>query len=128
MSTDRHGLFTQLEPPPGGAERFERRLHKAAASPSPAPRWRTFALAGAACAAVALIVAVVLRRDSDRPVMPPLVADLQPTPEIYNSPAFDRLLGRPAQFTELTVSRNEQSASVVELETASAKVRIYQIE
>ncbi len=121
-------LFKQLDPPPGGAERFARRLDEAAASPSPAPRWRTFALAGAACAAVALIIVVVLRRDSDSPVMPPLVADLQPTPEIYNSPAFDRLLGRPAQFTELTVSRNEQAASVVELETANDKVRIYQIE
>ena len=60
--------------------------------------------------------------------MPPLVADLQPEPEIYNSPAFDRLLGRAAQFTELTVSRNEQATSVVELATANDKVRIYQIE
>ena len=128
MSTDRHGLFTQLEPPPGGAERFARRLDEAAASPSPAPRWRTFALAGAACAAVALVVAVVLLRDADDPVLPPLVADLQPTPEIYDSPAFDRLLGRPAQFTALTISRNGQAASVTEVDTGNDKVRIYQLE
>ena len=127
MNTD--ALFKELEPPPGGAERFAQRLdERGRAAIASRTRWRNLALAGAACTAVALIVAVVLRRDSDRPEMPPLVADLQPAPEIYDSPAFDRLLGRPAQFTELTVSRNEQSASVVELETANAKVRIYQIE
>ena len=93
----------------------------------PRVRWRTFALAGAACAAVALIVAVVLPRlgqSRNTAARRKFAADAQ----IDNSPAFDRLLGRPAQFTALTVSRNEQSASVIEIETANDKVRIYQIE
>ena len=128
MNTDRHGLFTAARTAARRRRAFRTAAPRSRCEPLPRAALENLALAGAACAAVALIVVVVLRRDSDRPVMPPLVADLQPTPEIYNSPAFDRLLGRPAQFTELTVSRNEQSASVVELETANDKVRIYQIE
>jgi hypothetical protein len=53
---------------------------------------------------------------------------LQPSSEIYNSPAFDRLLGRPAQFTELSVSRNDQAAPVTELETAHDRIRVYRID
>lgn len=120
MSAD--NLFKQLEPPPGGAERFARRLDEAAAG---APRWRPFALAGAAAAALVVAVAVVLLREPSGTVAP--VADSPSTPEIYNSPAFDRLLGRPFQAEELTATRNEQTASVTELESHNEKVRIYQL-
>jgi hypothetical protein len=119
--------FQQLEPPPGGAERFARRLDDAAAAadaaPAVAPRWRPFAWAGAAAAA--LVVAVVLLREPSDPVAP--VAESPPTPEIYNSPAFDRLLGRPLQPEQLTATVNQQATSVTELESQNEKVRIYQL-
>jgi hypothetical protein len=121
--------FRQLEPPPGGAERFAQRLDDAAAAaaaaPAGAPSWRPFAVAGAAAAAAALVVAVVLLREPRGPMAP--VADSPPAPEIYNSPAFDRLLGRPLQAEELTAVVNKQAASVTELESHNEKVRIYQV-
>jgi hypothetical protein len=120
MSTD--NLFRQLEPPRGGAERFVRRLDEAAASPARA-RWLPLALAGAAsAAAVALVVAVVLLREPGDAALP--VADAS---EIYESPEFDRLLGRPLQAEQLTAVVNKQTASVTELESQNEKVRIYQI-
>jgi hypothetical protein len=126
MSTD--DLFEQLGPPPGGAERFARRLDAAAARAVAAPHRRTFALAGAACTALALIVAVVVFRNETVTVSPPPAADTAVTAEIYDSPAFDRLLGRPMQSTELTVTLGEQAAAVTELSTQNDKVRIYRID
>jgi len=120
-------LFKQLEPPPGGAERFAQRIDDAAAAaaaaPAVAPRWRAFALAGASAAA--LVVAVVLLREPSEPATP--VADSPPAPEIYNSPAFDRLLGRPLQAEQLTAIVDQQTISVTELESHNEKVRIYQL-
>jgi len=55
------------------------------------------------------------------------VADSERTAAIYNAPEFDRLLGRPPQPTALTVMRNEQAATVVEIQTANERVRIYRI-
>jgi anti-sigma-K factor RskA len=119
-------LFEQLDPPPGGAERFARRLDEAASSAAETRRWRGFALAGAACAAVALVVALVLLRGpSETPSQ--IVVDTQPTPEIYESPAFDRLLGRTLQAEPLTDVVNEQPIPVTELESQNANVRIYSI-
>jgi hypothetical protein len=125
MSAD--NLFRQLEPPRGGAERFARRLDESDAAPA-AARWLPFALAGAAsAAAVALVVALVLLREPSDDAVLPTVADSQPAPEIYDSPEFDRLLGRPLRPEQFTAVVNEQSASVTELESQNEKVRIYQI-
>lgn len=122
MSNERHGLFAELEPPPGGAERFAQRLDETAPA-ADGPRWRGLALAGAACAAAALVVAVVLLREPGDSASPGVAA----APEIYNAPEFDRLLGRPSQPAEFTVMLGERTASVVEVETANEKVRIYEI-
>ena len=125
MNTDE--LFGKLEPPRGGAERFARRLDEAAAHARVVDaRWRRFALAGTVAAAVLLVVAVtVLRSPSDAP-QPPL-ADSVPLPQIYDSPAFDRLLGRPLQAEQLTATVNQQAAAVTELESQNPNVRIYRI-
>jgi hypothetical protein len=128
MNTD--DLFGQLEPPPGGAERFARRLDEAAAHARSMDARRTFALAGAAAAVVLLVVALaVLRAPSDAP--PPPVADSVPAPEvypeIYDSPAFDRLLGRPLQAEQLTATVNQEAKAVTELESQNPNVRIYRI-
>ena len=121
MNNER-GLFTELEPPPGGAERFRQRLD-AAASSRRMPRWSIFAVAGAASAAVVLIAVVLLRDPSESSP----VADSPRTASLYDAPEFDRLLGRLPQPIELAVTRNAQTAAVVEIETANEKVRIYRI-
>jgi hypothetical protein len=122
MNNERQGVFAELTPPPSGAERFARRLDETAQA-ADVPRWRSFAFAGAACAAVALVVAVVLLRDPSDST-PPTVAS---APDIYDAPEFDRLLGRPAQPTEFTVTLDERTASVVEVETANEKIRLYRV-
>jgi hypothetical protein len=122
MNTD--ALFKQIEPPAGGAERFARRLDEVAAE-RPSLRARAIA-AAAAAAAVALVAAILLQRPSaDAPEL--TAAESAPAVEVYNAPEFDRLLGRVSPPVELTVVVNTEAARVTELETTSAKVRIYQI-
>jgi hypothetical protein len=122
MNDETQSLFKELEPPPGGAERFARRLDETAHA-AEAPRWRVFAFAGAACAAVALMVAVVVLREPSESTSPTVAA----APDIYDAPEFDRLLGRPAQPTAFAVTVDERTASVVEVETTNEKIRIYEI-
>ena len=117
-------LFRQLEPPPGGAERFALRLDEAAI-PRAGARWRPFAWAGAAAAVIVAAVMVVLPREPSAPDVQ--VADSTPAPVIYDSPAFDRLLGRPLPTEQLTAVVDQQAAQVTELESQNAKVRIYQL-
>jgi len=122
MNTD--ALFKQLEPPPGGAERFAQRLDEiAAARPSPRARVRAVAAAGAA---VALITAILLLWPSSN-APPVLVAGAPPAVEVYDAPEFDRLLGRSAPPAELMVMVNMEAAAVTEIETTNQNVRIYQI-
>ncbi len=122
MNTD--ALFKQLEPPPGGAERFARRLDEIAAT-RPSARARVLAMA-AAIAGVALVTAVLLlRQPSESP--PVLVADTPPAVEVYDAPEFDRLLGRSAAPAELMVMVNMEAAAVTEIETTNQKVRISEI-
>jgi hypothetical protein len=117
-------LFKQLEPPPGGAERFARRLDETPKE-RPSRRARLLAMA-AAVAAVSLVTAVLLLRPTgdDTPVR---VAETPPAVDIYNAPELDRLLGRTAQPAELMVMVNMETANVTEIETTNEKVRIYQI-
>jgi len=122
MNTDE--MFKQLEPPPGGAERFARRLDEIAAE-RPSPRARVLAIA-AAVAGVAVVTAVLLlRHPGDAP--PVTIANERPAVDVYNAPELDRLLGRPSQPAELMVMVNMETASVTPIQTSNEKVRIYQI-
>jgi len=117
-------IFKQLEPPPGGSERFAQRLDEIAAE-RPSRRARVIAMA-AAVASVALVTAVLsLRPTSDDTSV--RVADTPPAVDIYNAPELDRLLGRTSQPAELMVMVNKETANVTEIETTNEKVRIYQI-
>src|SRR5918993_3517892 len=118
MNTD--ALFRELEPPPGGAERFAQRLDEIAAA-RPAPLARVLALA-AAIAAVTFVAMVLLRRPDD--ALPELVAEVPPTVDIYDAPELDRLLGRAAQPAELVVMVNTETVNVTEIETTNEKIRI----
>ena len=122
MNTD--ALFKELEPPPGGAERFAQRLDEIAAE-RPSRRARVVALA-AATAGVALVTAVLLLRQPDDAAQPP-IANAPPPVDIYNAPELDRLLGRSTPPAEIMVTVNMQAANVTEIETTNQRVRIYQI-
>lgn len=122
MSTDE--LFQQLDPPPGGVERFGQRLDRAAMVEAAARRRRPALAAAAAVAGVAFVATfVLLRGPSDGPQ--PVAA--APAPAIYDAPEFDRLLGRPLPVEQLTAVVDDQAATVTELESQNAKVRIYQL-
>src|SRR6187455_1724383 len=121
MNTD--ALFTELEPPPGGAQRFARRLDEVAAE-RPSSRARVLALA-AATAGVAVVTAILLLRQPDGASQIEIAATEPPAVDIYNAPELDRLLGRSAVPAELIVTVNMQAANVTELETTNQKVRIY---
>jgi hypothetical protein len=124
MKRDLDRLFTELTPPQGGAERFAERLDAAAAGPAVSRR-RVAALAAAAFGAVVLVAAIVLWRQPNE--SPPLVAVSAPAVDIYGAREFDRLLGRPAQPTELEVVVNAEVATVTEVATTNDKVRIYRV-
>ena len=123
MNTD--ALFKELEPPPGGAERFARRLDEVAAE-QPSPRARVLALA-AATAGVAIVTAILLLRQPDTASQIEIAATEPPAVDVYNAPELDRLLGRSATPAELMVTVNMQAANVTEIATTNEKVRIYQI-
>ena len=121
MNTD--ALFKELEPPPGGTERFAQRLDEIEAE-RPSPRARALAMTAAAAAVVVALAVLLLRQPNEPPSV--LVADV-PAVDVYNSPELDRLLGRASAPAELVVTVNMEAASVTEIETANQKVRIYQI-
>jgi hypothetical protein len=60
MSTDRGGIFQELEPPAGGAERFRQRLE--AAGDSTGWPLRPFLAAGVAAAALVIAAVVALQQ------------------------------------------------------------------
>jgi hypothetical protein len=123
MNTD--ALFIELEPPPGGAERFKRRLDALAAA-SPSPRVRGFALVAAGAAGVLVAAILLVREPGDAPQQP--VADAAPAVDVYGAREFDRLLGRASPPAELMVVVNAQPARVTEIQTSNEKVRIYRID
>ena len=125
MKTDRHGLFTELDPPPGGPERFAKRLDEPRRAPPGVRRW-VVASAGAAAAAMVLAAIVLTREPGDS--TSPAAPDTARIANLYEAPQFDRLLGRPTPPTALTVTHNDTPANVTEIETANEKVRLYQIE
>jgi hypothetical protein len=117
-------LFKELDPPPGGAERFARRLDEIAAE-RPLSRTRLLAMV-ASVAAVALVTALLLLQPaSDAP--PASVANAPPPVDVYNAPELDRLLGRAAAPAELLVTVNMETVAITEIETTNKRVRIYQI-
>jgi hypothetical protein len=123
MNTD--ALFRELDPPPGGTERFAQRLDEMSAA-RPSRGARALMLAAATLASVALITALtLLRQPSD--TLETVVADAPPAVDVYNAPELDRLLGRATPPPKLMVVVNMQAADVTEIESTNEKVRIYQI-
>jgi hypothetical protein len=119
MNEDRQGLFEQLEPPPGGAERFRARLD-ATAERDHGPSW---GLAAAVAAGVVVVVAalVVLNHAGQSNVD-------SPENQVAAAPEFDRLLGRPTAPTEPAVTLNDQMVTLAAVPSENPKIRMYQIQ
>jgi len=119
MSGDKNGLFKQLDPPPGGAERFRERLDGATRR-DPAPSWP---LAAAVAAALVVVVgALVVLSDAGREGGQPAENRVAAAPE------FDRLLGRPVERAEPAVTLNDETVALAAVQSENPKVRIYRIE
>ena len=111
------GALRELEPPPGGVERFRQRLDSV--DHSSGIRIGSALVAGAAVSLLAIVVIGLLRQ----PAM------IEPdTSSVYEAPAFDRLLGRPMQQTALRVSINDEPVSVSVVASADSNIRIYGID
>ena len=124
MSAERLGLFEELTPPAGGAERFAQRLDEPAvrfAAPA-----RVQVMGVAACLTLMVLAAGMWLRQPESPP-PQLAADSPPALDVYGAPEFDRLLGRAPQSSELTVMLGTNAATVTQLETLNDNVRIYLI-
>ncbi len=121
MNTD--SLFKELDPPPGGVERFARRLDELAAR-RPSARGRLLAMAAAAAVVALATATLVLRQPDDSP---PVLAAASSGVDVYNAPELDRLLGRSPLPAELVVKVNMEAANVTQIETTSQNIRIYQI-
>jgi hypothetical protein len=120
MNEDRHGLFKQLEPPPGGAERFRARIEGVAERDRGRPAWR---VAFAVAAGVVVIVgALVVLSDAERNSVDSAENLVAAAPE------FDRLLGRPVELADPAVTLNDQSVTLAAIPSENPKIRMYQIQ
>ena len=152
MKSDNVNLFRTLEPPPGGVERFRRRLEAADAA-TRQPSASRIVSAGLAAALVAVVVIALDQAPSSRDLHREVDAGAQAVDtdrrtegadrsddaadgggaevaiagEFRSSPAFARLLGQPLRSAETLISVDDRQVSVAELPSTNSKIRIYQI-
>ncbi len=124
MNAEPLGLFEELKPPPGGAERFARRLDELTAAPSAAPA-RVQVFGAAACLVLAAFLASLWIREPAQ--TPPQLTAIAPVGDLYGAPALARVLGRTRAPPEQTGVIGTETAAITQLPTANEKVRIYQI-
>ena len=128
MKPDHGGLFRELVPPPGGAERFRQRLEEPD-DWSRASSGRLLATGGGVAAVV--IVALLALWQTDLPEdgrEGELEGMFDPqTAEVFQSPEFDRLLGRPMEPLETSVVINDVPVNLTEVPGSSPGIRIYEV-
>lgn len=108
--------FPDIEPPSGGTERFRAQLESLGdASRAAVGRW---AAAGGVVALLAIAGIAVLA--------PKRVAEPETT-IVFDSPEFDRLLGRPMQQVETTVMINDQPVNLSPMPVTTPGIRIYEV-
>lgn len=117
MNIDQSELFEKFDPPAGGAERLRARLQTETSRPLVLP-----ARLGLAAVAASLLLMVILF--APRPETPD---DAATASDLYDAPAFDRLLGREFQAVALRVTLNEEQMRAVALADENPKVRLYEL-
>jgi|SRR5690606_1822131 len=152
MTVDRNRLFEQLDPPPGGAERFRARLDAAVSGGNgrrnPVDGWmhalgarRLGATAAGAAAALALVIAVVTRlpsgsapeEPSDAPTTTaaaaPEAAASNPAPAggLAEAPELDWLLGRTSTLSGVSVTVRGEEAEIIEVPSSDPRIRVYMV-
>lgn len=107
--------FPDIDPPPGGTERFRVRLENPDdASREVVGRW---AAAGGVVAVLAIAAIAVLR--------PPEAVEPQAV-IAFDSPEFDRLLGRPMPQVETTVMIDNEPVALSAVPVTTPGIRIYE--
>ena len=134
MNNDHGGIFREIDPPAGGAERFRQRLE--AAGESPALRLRPVLAAGVAAAALVVAALVALQQAdvapqqadvAEREVAAPSVAAEAPVVNVVDASAFARLLGRPLEPVATTVAIDDMPVTLTEIPGTRPGIRIYEV-
>jgi hypothetical protein len=117
MNHDLRIGFAELEPPPGGAERFRRRLENQADRSASG----LVPMTGVGLAGLVLTIAAVglLQQPENTHVA---------APGVFEAQEFDRLLGRSVAPGSFSVSINNEPVSYIETPSLNPSVRIYQIQ
>ncbi len=108
--------FPDIDPPPGGAERFRMQLE----NPGDASRAAVGRLAavGGVIAVLAIAAIAVLR----------LPDAVEPETAIaFDTPEFDRLLGRPMQQVETTARIDDEPVALSAIPVKTPGIRIYEV-
>jgi hypothetical protein len=116
MKIERQRLFQQLQPPAGGLERLQRKIHNAALNRT-GYRWQPVLAAAMLVLALGLSAYWLPQQQASEPV----------TEEVFNATEFDRLLGRSPAKVELLVSRDHEAVSIVEVPDTGANARVYRL-
>ena len=119
MDTERQPWLPALRPPPGGPERFSRRLRKPG-SQFGTRRWQ-FAM-GATLVAFAVGIGVFNTPGRNGSI------DSNVAKNIYQAEPFDRLLGRPIARNETTVVIDDEDVLLSRVDSSNSKVRIYRVD
>ena len=108
--------FPDIEPPPGGAERFRVQLENpGVASRVAVGRW---VAAGGVVAVLAIAAIIVLWPNN---VVEPETAI------VFDTPEFDRLLGRPMKQVETTVMIDDEPVNLSAIPVKTPGIRIYEV-
>ena len=118
MNPDDRISFPDIDPPHGGVERFRLQLE----SPGDASRvaFGRWAAAGGVVAVLAIAAIAVLW-------LPETAETETETVIAFDTPEFDRLLGRPMQKVETTVVIDDEPAAISAVPAKRAGVRIYEV-
>lgn len=122
MKADGKDLFQTLDPPAGGAERLRARLQ----AERPRPMMSPVRLGLAAIAASALLTAILI---TQRPEVGNEIArdDIGLADDIFESPAFDRLLGREFQPVAMRVTLNDEPMQATAVASENPNIRMYDL-
>ena len=116
MKSEDRISFPDIEPLAGGTERFRLQLENP--GDSSLVFFRRWAAAGGVVAVLAIAAIAMLK-------LPDAVEPVQIV--VFDSPEFDRLLGRPMQQVETTVKIDDEPVTLAAVPVKTPGIRIYQV-